>query len=135
MHKKLNCHASDEPGYTRAMQCRSWRFLVVLCLGITLILGASISLAHAGNMAAKMSSAAASLDSEPNDCGGCGDDGGKMKAGACMAVCSVMPVSLASPVTVAVTFVAMNQDVPPNRPFHGRSLVPDPYPPRPFDLI
>lgn len=133
-HRKLNCHASDETGYTSAMQWRSWRFVAVLCLGVTLILGTSISLVQAGNMAAKMSNTSTTLDSGPNDCGGCESDGGKMNAGACMAACSIMPIALSSPAAVAVTAAISNQFAWPSRLSYGRSPVPDPYPPRPFDL-
>lgn len=111
----------------------SIRHVFALLLAAFVAVGLSLSSVQASDMAIKMAMASDMSMSADSDCTGCpdeGSEGGKMTV--CPQVC-IAPVLAIVPQGLADVFLAPPPYLTPlpSAYLHGRSAIPDPYPPRP----
>lgn len=111
----------------------SIRHVFALLLATFVAAGLSLSSVQASDMAVKMNMASDMGMSADGGCTGCpdeGTDGGKMTV--CPQVC-IAPVLAIVPQGLAAVVIAPTPHLTPmpSAYLHGRSAVPDPYPPRP----
>ena len=111
------------------------RRLLVLVLSLSLIVGAGVQYAAASGMGAKAASMTSAMltGSMPDDCGGCTRGDAKMPANMCVAYCSVVVAVLPTVLfplgasTIRIPVASMTSSA-------GKTVPPDPYPPRPTIL-
>ncbi|MBN9218504.1 MAG: hypothetical protein J0I79_11155 [Mesorhizobium sp.] len=131
------------------MACSSPKHVLVMLLAVFLTVGFSFSAAQASVMSAKMTMMTGSGMTMPADVGmatgsamngdckaclkGTSDSGNPIH---CPPVC-VAPVLAVLPQDLAIRMVlrAQQPSALPARFLRGRSSVPDPFPPRPIDLV
>lgn len=113
------------------------RQLIALILGVMFALGTVVSAVQAADMAVEMSTnAVMDTAAGPDGCGGaCGGDDEAASTGSCVVAC---PTSFQAVVPAAGPDVLT--DAGAMRPLGefalaGRSSHPDPYPPKPINLI
>ena len=114
---------------------KSWstRQILALFLSVFLSIGMSLSVVQAADMTAKM--AMASGASGHDGCSDCTDGGGDMKVMACKSIC-VAPIVALFPQARPVTLVSKPGPFAARYPLlYGRLSPPDPYPPRPTDIV
>ena len=118
------------------MKHRSVRQLVLVLLAVFVAAGMGLSVAQASGMTARMATMSDMTMPDHGDCQGCPDqpgDGG-MKAMACGSVCAApviapLPLATALPAGESLAFVAALDLF-----LNGRTLPPDPDPPRTSDI-
>ncbi|AUX78652.1 hypothetical protein [Sinorhizobium fredii] len=118
------------------MKHRSVRQLVLVLLAVFVAAGMGLSVAQASDMAARMATMSDMAMPDHGDCQGCPDqpgDGG-MKAMACGNICAApviapLPLAAALPAGENLAFMAA-----PDLFLNGRTLPPDPDPPRTSDI-
>jgi hypothetical protein len=111
------------------------QFLAVL-LAVLVIVGLSLSVVLAGDMAMKMSVGAGIADSGHGDCcDGGGGDAGKIKTMTCAPICAPPVAAMSSEVAPLVVVETGAALVLPEDEFRNGALPPpDPYPPRSADI-
>ena len=109
--------------------------ILVLLLGVFVTLGMGLSAVQASTMAFKMPMSSEMGSTGHGNCGGCGASGDDAKAMVCMPAC-VAPVPALLPQADAKE-LAPSPVAFPLQEFllTSRAYPPDPYPPRPNDLI
>ena len=113
------------------------RQLIALILGVTFALGTIVSAVQAADMAVEMSTGAVmGAAMAPDSCGGaCGDDDEAAGTGSCVMAClssfqAVVPAAGPIVLTAARATRPLGEFASA-----GRSSHPDPYPPKPVNLI
>lgn len=111
------------------------RQLIAVFLSLALMVGSGLQVVQASDMAAKMTTATATMDDMPmpGGCSGCsGDDQGMPMA--CFAVCGSTVVAILPSVPAIAAVVLVSPSTPPIASIAGHHGPPDPYPPRPTIL-
>lgn len=111
------------------------RRFFILVLSLSLTAGAGIQYAAAAGMGAKSAGMASvvTTGSMPDDCSGCPRSDAKMPANMCVAYCSAVVAILpdiVSPLGASTIWVPVAN----MKSFAGKTIPPDPYPPRPIIL-
>ena len=111
------------------------RRLFILILSLSVVTGVSVQYAAAAAMGAKSTSMALVMTAEPmsGDCSGCPAGDGKMSVGACVAYCS-MVVAILPPMASPSMSSKGWMPVARMKAGAGKTVPPDPYPPRPTIL-
>ena len=139
------CAHRSQSSLCYAMPSRSLRQVIALFLGLVVSLSVSLSAVQASTMAAKMGTLSDKIvslsdmgNSGQSHCKDCGaGDEGKMSGPPCASFCAPMFFAITVPAAPFIT-------VPPNAldriataalVLAGRASPPDPYPPRPHNLV
>ena len=111
------------------------RRLFILVLSLSVVTGVSVQYAAAAAMGAKATSMAFVMTAEPmsDDCSGCPTGDAKMSVGACVAYCSMVVAILPPMASPSISSKAW-MPVARMKPVAGKTIPPDPYPPRPSIL-
>ena len=111
------------------------RRLLVVILSLSLVAGAGVQYAAATGMGAKAASMTSAVvtGSMPDDCGRCPRGDTKMPTNMCMAYCSVV-VAVLPAVVSPLGASTIRMPVANMAPVAGKTIPPDPYPPRPTIL-
>lgn len=102
-------------------------------LGVFLTLGTSSAAIHANDMAVEMAMTADMGGSGHGGCNGCDD--GAAAPGACLSVCVAPAFAVLPPAVSVEAAEAEELSLRKYLVLAGKASTPDPYPPRPADLV
>lgn len=118
-----------------AMKCWSSRRILTLVFGLLLAVGTVVSAVQASDMALDLATSGCVDTTGAICCDNCGGDDGDVYAGACLPICSGGACGLI-PSRITLKMADQPQMLASTHPASlGRTSCPDPFPPRPFNLV